>query len=202
MKWYPILQRNHTLEYKVNLTVEQSQSHALEYLALTHPLTERLDLIGIFNRHCALAPQAGNDNGIVLTVLTQARLAPTPVPLRHMSAWAEQYAIGHLYPLSSAAFNDAACGRALDALYPVLGQVWAALLGRVRAEFDLDLSVIHTDMPRIQVEGHDDEPQSSTLTGPEPARPRHGYAPKGFDPRRKPLGLSLSVTPQGWPAWW
>lgn len=186
----------------MNLTVERSQSRSLDYLTLTYPLTERLGLVGIFNRHCALAPQAENDNGIVLTAMTQSRLAPTPVPLVHMSAWTENYAICELYDRPASAFNDDACGRALDALYRVLPQVWVGLLGRVRSEFGLDLGVLHTDVTLIQVEGHYDDTKAPEPAVREPARPCYGRTPKGFDSRRKQLGLSLSVTPQGLPAWW
>jgi hypothetical protein len=186
----------------VNLTVERSQSRSLDYLALTYPLTERLDLVGIFNGHCALAPQAENDNGVVLTAMTHSRLAPTPVPLMHMPAWAENYAICELYSRPASAFNDDACGRALDALYPVLPQVWVEILGRVRSEFGLNLSVLHTDVTLIQVEGHYEDARKPDPGVREPAEPRHGRTPKGFDSRRKQVALSMSVTPQGLPAWW
>ncbi len=198
-----MLQRNHQLEHVVNgLTVEYSRSRALDYLALTHPLTERLGLVGIFNRHCELAPQAENDNGVILTAMTQARLAPYPVPLVHMAAWADDHAIPELYHRPAGAFNDDACGRALDALHPVLPQVWVDILHRVRSEFDLDFGVVHTDVTLIQVEGRYDETDNADVTVRPPARPRYGRTPKGFDPRRKQLGVSLSVTPQDIPAWW
>ena len=186
----------------MNLAVEHSRSRALDYLALTHPLAERLGLVGIFNRYCALAPQAEHDNGILLTGMTQARLAPVPVPLMHMPAWAETYAIPELYHCPATAFNDDACGRALDALYPVLTQVWVDILKRVRTEFGLDLRVIHTDVTLMQVEGAYDQVDASPPGHQSPAQPRYGRTPKGFDPRRKQVGLSLSVTEQGLPAWW
>ena len=186
----------------MDLTVEHSRSRTLGYLALTYPLTERLGLIGILNKHCGLAPQAENDNGVVLAALAQARLAPSPVPLYRMMDWAEEYAVTELYGRPASAFNDDACGRALDALYPVLPQVWVELLQAVRSEFGLDLSVIHTDVTLIQVEGQYDGPETPLGAAREPAQPCYGRTPKGYDPRRKQLGLSMSVTPQDIPVWW
>jgi transposase len=186
----------------MNLTVEHSRSRALDYLALTHPVAERLGLVSIFNRYCALAPQAEHDNGILLTAMTQARLAPSPVPLMHMPDWAETYAISELYGLPPSSFNDDACGRALDTLYPVLTQVWVDLLRRVRIVFGLDLRVIHTDVTLMQVEGDYDDIGDAPLGAQQPAQPHYGRTPKGFDPRRKQVGFSLSMTEQNLPAWW
>ena len=186
----------------MSFTIAHSRSRALDYLALTHPLAQRLDLISIFNHYCRLAAQAENDNGIILTAMTQARLAPSPVPLLHMPAWAESYAIAELYGCAAAAFNDDACGRALDAFYPVMTQVWVEVLQRVRAEFGLDLTVVHTDVTLMQVEGQYDSQTDAPAPTQEPAQPCYGRTPKGFDSRRKQVGLSLSVTAQDIPCWW
>jgi hypothetical protein len=186
----------------MDLVVQHSRSRALDYLALTHPVAERLGLVRIFNRYCALARQAEHDNGLLLTALTQARLAPAPVPLLHMPTWAETYAIPELYGLPPSAFNDDACGRALDALYPVLTQVWVDLLRQVRLVFGLDLRVLHTDVTLLQVEGAYADVADVPPGAQPPAQPRYGRTPKGYDSQRKQLGLSLSVTEQGLPAWW
>jgi hypothetical protein len=190
------------LELVVDLLVEHTRTRALDFLALTYPLTECLGLVDIFNRHCPLAVQAGCDSGTILAVMTHSRLAPSPVPLMHMSAFADTYALSELYRRPASAFNDDACGRALDALFPVLPQVWVEIMERVRSVFGLDLTTVHTDVTLIQVEGQFDEINGSDSAAREPARPCYGRAPKGSDPRRKQMALSLSVTPEGLPVWW
>jgi transposase len=193
------------VEQQMNITVVHARSRAVAYLALTDPLVKRLGLIDIFNRHCQLAPQADGNNGIILTALTQARLAPTPVPLLHMPDWAEAHVIEALYGLPPTAFNDDACGRAIDAFYRARTQIWVDIVNAVHREFGpdvLDLRVLHSDVMLAQVEGQYADAPSPSAATPPAAQPCYGRTPKGFDSRRKQIGLSLSVTDQGIPCWW
>lgn len=48
---------------------------------------------------------------------------------------------------------DNRLGRALDRLHPHLGAVWAQLVSRAIATYDLDLTVFHWDVTSISFEG-------------------------------------------------
>lgn len=161
---------------------QRPQAHQLGALPLVLPILEDLDLCAIVNR---LRPSKGVvDLGHVGVVLTLNRLL-SPRPLSGVGDWAQETAIADLLGLSGAQLYDMRLGRALDALFPHLGPLWAELAARAIRQEAVDLSVLHWDLTSCYFEG---EHETSTLV-------RYGYS-RDKRPDTKQVNLGLNVTGQ------
>ena len=86
--------------------------------------------------------QADIDVGRVAVLLTFNRLL-APQPLYHVGDWLGETVLPQVLGIAPEKVYDNRLGRALDRLYPHLGELWARLVSRAVQVYDLDLNVLH-----------------------------------------------------------
>lgn len=119
-------------------------------LPLLYPVMQELSIRPIVNR---LAPsQAEIDLGRIVEILTLNRLL-SPVALYGVGEWLTESVLPELLDVKADQVYDNRLGRALDRLYPKLGELWAVIVSRAIQRYDLDLSILHWDITSIYFEG-------------------------------------------------
>lgn len=119
-------------------------------IPLVYPILADLGVRQITND---LVPsEADIDMGRVVTLLTLNRLL-TPQPLYHVRDWLAETVLPQVLDIRPQKVYDNRLGRALDRLYPHLGELWARLASRAIRVYDLDLNVLHWDITSIYFEG-------------------------------------------------
>jgi len=148
---------------------------------LVWPILEDLGLCGRVKRLCP--SKATVDLGHLAVLLALNRLL-APRPLSGVREWAcEETVVGDLLGVSGEQLYDMRLGRALDALFPVLGSLWAELAAQAIRQEGVDLSVLHWDVTSCYFEGEYDD---SALA-------RFGYS-RDKRPDTKQINLGVNVT--------
>lgn len=152
-------------------------------LPLVYPILDTLQVRQTTN---ALVPsQADVDLGRVVLLLVLNRLL-SPRPLYHIQDWMAETVLPEMLGVSTEQAYDNRLGRALDQLYPHLGELWARLVSRAIQVYGLDLNVLHWDITSVYFEGvHAD----SDLA-------RYGYS-RDHRPDTKQVNLEVDVTHDG-----
>lgn len=153
-------------------------------LPLVYPVLDALQVRQTTN---ALVPsQADVDLGRVVLLLVLNRLL-SPRPLYQMQDWMAETVLPEMLDVSAEQAYDNRLGRALDQLYPHLGELWARLVSRAIQVYGLDLNVLHWDITSVYFEGvHAD----SDLA-------RYGYS-RDHRPDTKQVNLEVDVTHDGY----
>lgn len=153
-------------------------------LPLVCPILSALQVIQTTN---ALVPgQADVDYGRIVALLTLNRLL-APQPLYGVQDWLAGTVLPEVLGVSSKQMYDNRLGRALDQLYPHLGELWARLASRAVQVYHIDLSVLHWDITSIYFEG--------AYTDSELAA--YGYS-RDHRPDTKQVNLEADVTHDGY----
>ena len=117
---------------------------------LLYPILEELGLQTEVND---LRPsKADIDLGRLTLLFTLNRLM-APQPLYKIGDWASQTVVPQILSLSVAQLYDNRLGRAMDALYPIIGEVWSRLVSRAVLQEGIDLSAVHWDTTSFYFEG-------------------------------------------------
>lgn len=149
-------------------------------IPLLYPLLEELDLQTEVNALCP--SKADIDLGRLALLFTLNRLM-APQPLYKVGEWASQTVLPQVLSLSVAQLYDNRLGRAMDALYPMIGEVWSRLVSRAVLQEQIDLSAVHWDTTSFYFEG---AYEHSDLA-------RYGYSPdQHSEAKRAKLGLSVT----------
>src|SRR5262249_54962088 len=131
-------------------TLTAIRPRALGALPVLLPILELLQVRMITNT--IVPSQADVDLGQVLVLLVLNRLL-APRPLYRVRTWLATTVLPQFLHLDPAQCYDMRLGRALDQLYPHLGELWVQLASRAIQTFDLDLSLLHWDLTSIYFEG-------------------------------------------------
>jgi transposase len=119
-------------------------------LPLVYPVMQDLRIGEMTNR---LVPsQADIDLGRIVELLTLNRLL-APTPLYGVAEWLAETVLPEFMGILPGQVYDNRLGRALDRLYPALGELWTSLVSRAILVHDLDLSILHWDITSIYFEG-------------------------------------------------
>lgn len=147
---------------------------------LLYPILEEL---GVQTEVNDLRPsKADIDLGRLGLLLTLNRLM-SPQPLYKVGEWASQTVLPQILSLSVAQLYDNRLGRAMDALYPIIGEVWCRLVSRAVLQTGIDLSAVHWDTTSFYFEGAYDHSELA----------RYGYSPdQHTEAKRAKLGLSVT----------
>lgn len=160
---------------------QRPQARLLGAVPLVLPILEGLGLCATVNRLCP--SKALIDRGRLALVLALNRLM-SPRPLSGVGAWAGQdTVVGDLLKVPGEQLYDMRLGRALDALFPVLGVLWAELAAQAIRQEGVDLSILHWDLTSCYFEG---AYETSDLA-------RYGYS-RDKRPDTKQVNLGINVT--------
>lgn len=171
-----------TLADQFTRVSQRPKSRQLGAIPLVLPILEDLDLCATVNR---LRPsKALVDLGHIAVVLTLNRVL-APQPLSGVGDWAQATALAGLLGLDGDQLYDMRLGRALDALFPHLGALWAELAAQAIRREGVDLSVLHWDLTSCYFEG---DYETSELA-------RYGYS-RDKRPDTKQVNLGINVTRQ------
>jgi len=153
-------------------------------LPLVYPILADLQVRQTTN---ALVPsQADIDLGRVMVLLTINRLLALQ-PLYHVADWLAETVLPQVLDIAPEKAYDNRLGRALDRLYPHLGELWARLAARAIQIYNLDLNVLHWDITSIYFEG--------AYTDSELAA--YGYS-RDHRPDTKQVNLEVDVAHDGY----
>lgn len=158
-------------------SVQPRQIGALPVLL---PILDALCLRTLTNT--TIRTRAAIDLGQILVVLTLNRLL-APQPLYRVQDWLAGTVLPQLLQLDLAQVYDQRLGRALDRLYPHLGELWAQLASQAVQVYDLDLTVLHWDLTSIYFEGAYTDSRLAT----------YGYS-RDHRPDAKQITLQVDVT--------
>jgi transposase len=126
--------------------------------------------------------RADIDLGRIAELLTLNRLL-APQPLCWVKRWASDTVLPEVLDMPVGKLYDNRLGRALDALHPFLGEIWASVAARAVTVYQVDLSIVHWDITSFFFEG---EYTASKLL-------RRGYSrDKRPDAKQANLGLDVS----------
>lgn len=153
-------------------------------LPLLYPILEALGVRQTVN---ALVPtEADIDLGRVVLLLTLNRLL-APQPLYQVQDWLADTVLPEVLGITPQQAYDNRLGRALDRLYPHLGELWARLASRAVQVYDLDLNVLHWDITSIYFAGAYDDSELAA----------YGYS-RDHRPDTKQVNLQVDVTHDGY----
>lgn len=130
--------------------------------------------------------QADIDLGRIVVLLVINRLL-APRPLYRVEDWLAETVLPELLDIAPEQVYDNRLGRALDRLYPYLGDLWARLAAEAVRVYNLDLNVLHWDITSIYFEG--------AYTDSELAA--YGYS-RDHRPDTKQVNLEVDVTHDGY----
>jgi hypothetical protein len=159
---------------------QQLRTRQLGAVPLVLPILEDLGLCGWVNRLC---PSKSTVDYGRIAVLMALNRALSPRPLSGIPEWAQETVVGDLLGVAGEQLYDMRLGRALDAIFPVLGQLWAELAARAIRQEGVNLSVLHWDLTSCYFEG---EYEESGLA-------RRGYS-RDKRPDTKQVNLGIDVT--------
>ncbi len=126
------------------------QPRQMGAIPLVYPILTALEVVQMTN---VLVPsQADVAMGQVVLVLTLNRLL-APQPLYQVADWLGETVLPAVLGVAPEKVYDNRLGRALDRLYPHLGELWARLVSRAIAVYDLGLNMLHWDITSIYFEG-------------------------------------------------
>ena len=159
------------------------QPRQMGALPLIQPILADLELRATVNQ---LVPsQADVDLGQVVVLLVLNRLL-APQPLYEIQEWLGRTVLPEVLGITVEQIYDNRLGRALDRLYPQLGEVWQRLVSRAIEMYALDLSVLHWDLTSIYFEGAYADSKLAT----------YGYS-RDQRPDAKQINLEVDVTHDG-----
>lgn len=149
-------------------------------IPLLYPILEELGLQTEVND---LRPSKADIDLGRLTLLFILNRLMAPQPLYKIGDWARQTVVPQLLSLSVAQLYDNRLGRAMDALYPIIGEVWGRLVSRAVLQEGIDLSAVHWDTTSFYFEGAYERSELA----------RYGYSPdQHSEAKRAKLGLSVT----------
>jgi len=116
------------------------QTRQIGALPVAYPILETLGLRQIVNE--LRYTRADIDLGRIAELLTLNRLL-APQPLCWVKRWASDTVLPEALDMSVDKLYDNRLGRALDALYPFLGEIWARIAARAVTVYQVDLGIVH-----------------------------------------------------------
>jgi transposase len=119
-------------------------------LPVVYPILESLGLRQAVNE--LIRTRADIDLGHIAEWLTLNRLL-APRPLCWVKRWAEGTILPEFLDTPVSKLYDNRLGRALDALHPLLGEIWASVAARAITTYQVDLSIVHWDITSFFFEG-------------------------------------------------
>jgi transposase len=135
---------------QVAAAITESSPRQVGAVSVVYPLLEALQVRESIN---ALRwSRAEIDLGRVVEVLILNRLM-SPQPLYHVGEWVAQTVIVPMFEVDARQLYDQRLGRALDELYPFLGEAWRCCAARAIQQEGVDLSVLHWDTTSVYLEG-------------------------------------------------
>lgn len=161
-------------------SLSRGATHQIGALPVVYPILESLRLREIVNQ--LRGTRADIDLGRVTEVLLLNRLL-APQPLCWVQRWARDTVLPEYLDTPADKLYDNRLGRALDALHPVLGEIWARVAIEAVTRYQVDLSVVHWDITSFFFEG---EYTTSELL-------RRGYSRDNrSDAKQVNLGIDVS----------
>lgn len=121
-------------------------------LLLVQEVLQRLDLVGIVDRHCPRRGRAELTTGEVIASLIANRLC-APAPLYDVAAWGTSAALHEVLGIPGMLLNDDRLGRALEAFAPVAESVRGAVALAAIEAFGAEAARLHLDLTTLRVAG-------------------------------------------------
>ncbi len=169
-----------TMAESFGSALRQRTTREIGALPVIYPILETLKLRETVN--ALRYTGADIDLGRIAELLTLNRLL-APQPLCWVKRWAGDTVLPEMLDTPVPKLYDKRLGRTLDALHPLLGEIWADVAARAVTTYRADLSIVHWDITSFFFEG---EYTSSELL-------HRGYSrDKRSDAKQANLGMDVS----------
>ena len=145
-----------TIAQLVDWLTRSQVAKLLAAIPILYPILAELDVEAIIDQYCPT--EAEINVGAVIVVLCLNRLT-APKPLSGIADWAAKTVMEELVGIPTSKLNDDRLGRALDAIYPHLEEIWAEIVSQALVRYRIDLSLVFYDLTAFYFEG---EYQSSS----------------------------------------
>jgi transposase len=122
----------------------------LAAIPILYPILAELDVEAITDRYCPTKAEV--NIGAVIVILCLNRLT-APKPLSGIADWAAKAVIEELTGVPASKLNDDRLGRALDAIYPHLKEIWTDIVSRALVRYQIDLSLVFYDLTAFYFTG-------------------------------------------------
>ena len=139
-----------TIAQLVDWLTRSQVAKLLAAIPILYPILAELDVEAIIDQCCPT--EAEVNIGAVIVVLCLNRLT-APKPLSGIAAWAAKTVIEELVGIPASKLNDDRLGRALDAIYPHLEEIWAEIVSQALVRYRIDLSLVFYDLTAFYFEG-------------------------------------------------
>jgi transposase len=158
--------------------IRQSTTRHIGVVPVYYPILEGLGLRATVNEVCSGGRKI--DLGRMALILTLNRLM-APQPLYRIGPWVGQTILPDLLGVSVDQLYDKRLARALDALYPCLGELWTRLVIRAIQQEGTDLSVLHWDTTTFYFEGQYSHSELARYGHSSDDKPKCKQAKIGYD---------------------
>lgn len=139
-----------TIAQLIDRLTHSQMTKLLCAIPVLYPILAELKVEQIIDKYCP--SEAEVNIGTVIIILCLNRLV-SPQPLSRVADWAANVVIEELTGIPASKLNDDRLGRALDAIYPHLKDLWAEIVSQALVRYEIDLSVVFYDLTSFYFEG-------------------------------------------------
>ena len=158
--------------------MQRSATRQIGVVPVYYPILEGLGLRATVNEMCSGRRRI--DLGRIALILTLNRLT-APQPLYRVGQWVGRTILPDLLSVSAGKLYDKCLARALDAMHPCLGELWARLVVQAVRQEGIDLSVLHWDTTTFYFEGEYSESELARYGHSSDDKPKCKQAKIGYD---------------------
>ncbi|MGB9872306.1 MAG: IS1634 family transposase [Anaerolineae bacterium] len=163
---------------------------------LVKGILQRLGFVSIVDEALQSQPVIETTYGNLAQIMVANRLAFQPVPLYHLSAWAAEHGMTHVFGIKAEWLDDDRMGALLEGLADHQVSIWSGLVGNALRHYKIAPEFLHADTTSVYFEGQyeDEDGQSRQEEGERVPMLVEGYNKDG---QRNKVQLVLSLITSG-----
>jgi transposase len=125
---------------------------------LVKGILQRLGFVEIVDERLQSQPVVETTYGNLAQVIVANRLTFQPVPLYHLSAWAAEHGMTHVFGIEAEWLDDDRMGALLEGLADHQVSIWSGLVGNALRHYTMAPEFLHADTTSVYFEGeYEDE---------------------------------------------
>lgn len=163
---------------------------------LVKGILQRLGFVSIVDEALQSQPVIEASYGNLAQVIIANRITFQPVPLCHLSAWAAEHGMTHVFGIEAEWLDDDRMGALLEGLADHQVSIWSGLVGNALRHYTIAPEILHADTTSVYFEGQyeDEHGQPKREDGERVPLLVEGYNKDG---QRNKVQLVLSLITSG-----
>lgn len=169
---------------------------------LVKGILQRLGFVSIVDEALPSQPVIETTYGNLAQIIVANRLTFQPVPLYHLSTWAAEHGMTHVFGIEAEWLDDDRMGALLEGLADHQVSIWSKLVGNALRHYQIAPEFLHADTTSVYFEGQyeDENGQPKQESGERVPMLVEGYNKDG---QRNKVQLVLSLITGGrMPLWY